>query len=549
MREDGNMKEFFEELIENVKKKKLSKSDFSIQKQLLCKKHKIVKVPTDIEILTHADKEDLNLLKKYLQTKPTRTGSGVAVVAIMGKPSKCPHGKCICCPGGLKSEFGDVPQSYTGKEPATMRAIRTGFDPYVQVFSRLEQYIVTGHNPEKVELIIMGGTFPCLTKAYQESFVASAFKAMNDFSKLFYPKGEFNFDKFRDFFELPGTLQDEKRVKSVISKIKKQKGKAELESEQKKNEKSVIKCVGMTIETRPDFAKEKHVAQMLSLGCTRVEVGVQSVYDSVLEKIERGHTMQDTVDAFKILKDNGFKINAHYMIGLPSSSIKKDIEGLKSLFSDERFRPDMLKIYPCVVTKGTKLYEMWKNKEYNAINTEQAARIISEAKRSVPPYCRIMRIQRDIPSTVIEAGPNMTNLRQYISEKYGINCRCIRCREIKDREIKDPKLCVQDYLASGAEEYFISIEDQDHIVGFCRLRIINDIAFIRELHVYGSAEKIGDSGKVQHRGFGKQLMEKAEKISKEKKVKKIKVISGVGVREYYRKLGYKKEESYMVKKI
>jgi elongator complex protein 3 len=546
------MNEFFSELIESVKQKKLSKDDFSRLKQILCKKYKIVEVPTDIQILTHVKKEDLPFLKKYLKTKPVRTISGVAVVAIMTKPHKCPHGKCVYCPGGVDSAFGNVPQSYTGKEPATMRGIRLGFDPYLQVFSRLEQYIVTGHNPEKVELIIMGGTFPSLPKKYQEEFVAFAFKAMNDFSKLFYKKGNFDFDKFREFFELPGTIYDKERAKNLIVKLKREKGKADLEKEQKRNEKSDIKCVGLTIETRPDYAIEKHAEEMLKLGATRVEIGVQSVFDEVLKKIERGHTVKETIDSFKILKNNGFKINAHYMIGLPGSDKEKDIEGLKALFSDENFRPDMLKIYPCVVTKGTRVYDDWKKGEYKPLTTEEAGEIISEAKRFVPEYCRIMRIQRDIPSTVIEAGPKMTNLRQYVNElmvKKGIKCRCIRCREIKNREIKNPQMKMMEYSASGGKEYFISVEDEDYLIGFCRLRVADDVAFVRELHVYGAAEQIGEKGQVQHRGFGKQLMKKAEEIAKNKRVKKIKVISGVGVREYYRKLGYKREGSYMLKKI
>ncbi len=546
------MNAFFSELIESVKAKKLSKEDFSRLKQILCKKYKIIEVPTDVAILTHADKEDLSFLKKYLKTKPVRTISGVAIVAIMTKPHKCPHGKCTYCPGGVDSAFGDVPQSYTGREPATMRGIRLGFDPYLQVFSRLEQYIVTGHNPDKVELIIMGGTFPSLPKKYQEEFAAFAFKAMNDFSKLFYKKGEFDFDKFRDFFELPGKITDKERGKRIIEKLKKQKKTADLEKEQKLNEKSDIRCVGLTMETRPDYATETQVEEMLKLGATRVEVGVQSIFDDVLKKIERGHTVKETIEAFKILKNNGFKLNAHYMIGLPGSGREKDIEGLKKLFSDENFRPDMLKIYPCIVTKGTRVYDDWKKGEYKALTTEEAGEIISEAKRIVPEYCRIMRIQRDIPSTVIEAGPKMTNLRQYVKElmdKKGITCRCIRCREIQNREIKNPELKVLEYDASGGKEYFISIEENDFIIGFCRLRIADGTAFVRELHVYGSAEEIGEKGQTQHRGFGKQLMKKAEEIAKKNKVKKIKVISGVGVREYYRKLGYKKEKEYMVKKV
>jgi len=543
------MNEFFSELIESLKAKKLSKEDFSRLKQILCKKYKIVKVPTDIEILTHAKKEDLTFLKKYLKTKPVRTISGVAVIAAMTKPIKCPHGKCVYCPGGVGSAFGDVPQSYTGREPAAMRAIRNKFDAYAQVFSRLEQYIVTGHNPEKAELIIMGGTFPSFPKKYQQDFAAYCFKAMNDFSKMFYKKGEFDFDKFREFFELPGTIKDEKRVKRILAKIKKLRGKADLKKEQDRNEKSAIRCVGMTIETRPDYCSEKEAKFMRELGATRVEIGVQSLFDDVLKKIERGHTVKETIEAFRTLKNFGYKINAHYMIGLPGSDRKKDIEGLKMLFEDENFKPDMLKIYPCVVTKGTKAYDLWKKGEFNPLNSEEAAEIIAEMKKFVPEYCRIMRIQRDIPSTVIEAGPNITNLRQLVAKK-GIKCRCIRCREIKKSEIKNPKLKVAEYSASGGKEYFISVEDNDKLIGFCRLRVIGDLAFVRELHVYGTAENIGESsGNVQHRGFGKQLMQKAEEIAAKNKVKKIKVISGIGVKEYYKKLGYKEEETYMVKKI
>jgi len=546
---------FFRELIETIKDKKIKKDDLSKVKHILCRKHNITKVPTDIEILTNANKKDLEILKKYLKTKPIRTISGVAVVAIMAKPSKCPHGKCIYCPGGVDSHFGDVPQSYTGKEPATMRGLRANFDPYVQVFSRLEQYVVTGHNPDKVELIVMGGTFPALPKKYQESFVAFALKAMNDFSRLFYKNRNFDFDRFRDFFELPGGVKDAKRVKKIFGKIKKMGKTANLETEQKRNEKSSIRCVGLTIETRADYATEKECREMLRLGCTRVELGVQSVFPDVLEKIERGHGIKTTIDAFKTLKDFGFKINAHYMLGLPGSSEKTDIEGLRKLFSDENFRPDMLKIYPCLVINGTKLYDLWKDGEYKAITTEQAAEIISESKKNVPEYCRIMRIQRDIPSNAISAGPIMTNLRQYIDgimKQKGIACRCIRCREIKESEIKNPEIKIMEYYASGGKEFFISAEENDKIIGFCRLRFPSnnqDVAFVRELHVYGPAEKIGESGQVQHAGFGKKLLKKAEEIAEKNKKKKILVISGVGVREYYRKLGYKKEKNYMIKKI
>ncbi|MBN2458685.1 tRNA uridine(34) 5-carboxymethylaminomethyl modification radical SAM/GNAT enzyme Elp3 [Candidatus Woesearchaeota archaeon] len=561
-------KDFFREIISYVKKAKPQKDKLMKEKVRLCSKHKAAKIPTDIEVLLHADKKDLAFLKKYLQTKPTRTISGVAVIAIMTAPFKCPHGKCTMCPGGIQSEFGDVPQSYTGKEPATLRAIRNKYDSYLQVFNRLEQYIVLGQSPEKVELIIMGGTFPSFPKNYQEEFVYYAFKAMNDFSKMFYSSpGELDIIKFRKFFELPGKIGSAARVKSIHEKLLKMKkaGKKSLESEQKKNETSNIRCVGLTIETRPDYAKLSHANEMLRLGCTRVELGVQSVYDDALTRVERGHDVAESVAATKALKDLGFKINYHMMLGLPGVDFLHDMLGLKKLFDDSRFRPDMLKLYPCMVLRGTKLHEQWKSGLYKPLTTEQAAKLISEFKKHVPEYVRIMRVQRDIPTEQTEAGVDKTNLRQMISaqmKRQGTTCRCIRCREIKGEAIKGKvELKVNEYLASGGTEYFISLENHDSIVGFCRLRfpsqalrkeIANDSALIRELHVYGASVALGAKGKgsdAQHKGFGKQLLKEAESIAKKAGRKKMVVISGVGARDYYRKLGYRKEGPYMSRQI
>jgi elongator complex protein 3 len=561
-------KDFFNEVIEYVKEHKPSKDKLSKEKVRLCSKHKLNKIPTDIEVLLHAKKQELAFLKKYLQTKPTRTISGVAVVAIMTKPMPCPHGKCFQCPGGVESAFGDVPQSYTGKEPATLRAIRNNYDSYLQVFNRLEQYVVLGQNPEKVELIIMGGTFPSFTKNYQEEFIYYAFKAMNDFSKLFYnKKNELDIIKFKEFFGLPGEVGNKKRVDSIHKRLfalksKYKKKKNILETEQIFNEKSNIKCVGLTIETRPDYARLEHCNQMLRLGCTRVELGVQSVYDDALTKINRGHDVKESITATRTLKDLGFKINYHMMLGMPGVNFLQDITGLKQLFDNQNFRPDMLKLYPCMVLKGTRLYDDWKQGFYKPLTTEQAARIIIDFKKTVPEYVRIMRVQRDIPTKMTEAGVDMTNLRQHVSErmqKEKLTCRCIRCREIKGKEIKGKvELKQNDYLASGGTEYFISLENNDNIIGFCRLRfpsqslrpeIAKDSALIRELHVYGAAVKIGAKGKVQHKGFGKILLLEAEKIAKKARKRKIVIISGVGVRGYYRKLGYEKEGPYMVKRL
>jgi len=559
------MEEFYKELIRIIKKEKPDKNKLNKIKIKLCNKYKLGRIPTDIEILIHAKKKD-NL---KLITKPTRTLSGVAVIAIMTSPKKCPHGKCIYCPGGPKSYFGNIPQSYTGKEPATMRAIRNRYDPYLQIFNRLEQYILLGHVPEKIELIIMGGTFPSFDKRYQENFIKYSFKALNDFSKMFFKNNIFLIDKFKKFFELPGEVADKKRVSNIHKKLLKLRGSCSLENEQKKNESGKIRCVGLTIETRPDYGMLKQGNEMLKLGCTRVELGIQTTDNRILKKIERGHSVEDSITSTKILKDLGFKINYHVMPALPGSNLKKDLEMLKELFNNENFRPDMLKIYPCMVMKGTKLYRLWKQGKYKPITTKQAAKLIAKFKEYVPEYCRIMRVQRDIPTYATEAGVDRTNLRQYVSEqlkKENIKCRCIRCREIgiasKKRKIKPEKieLKILLYEANNGNEFFISAvyPKQDLLLGFCRLRfpsgslrkeITKDSVLIRELHVYGKLTELGKKGSIQHKGLGKQLLKKAEQIAKQNKKKKIVVISGVGVRNYYKKLGYKQEGPYMVKKL
>jgi len=564
--------EYIKELYEEILEHKLDKTEISRLKVRLCKKYGVKKIPTDIEIyLSNSDPK----IKSLLQSKPTRSISGVVPVAIMTKPSKCPHGKCKMCPGGLDSEFGDVPQSYTGKEPATMRAIRANYDPYIQVFNRLEQFVVLGHNPEKVELIIMGGTFIAQDKDYVETFVKDAFCAMNDFSKLFYQNKEIDMDKFKEFFEMPGEVGSKDRVKRIHNKLRVMKESGEgnilenelgsrlfaLEKEQVRNETSQIRCVGLTIETRPDYGFKEHGNEMLRLGCTRVELGIQSTDDQALKSIERGHSLQDNIKSIKELKDLGFKLNFHYMLGLPGVSKQEDIDNFKKLFSEPEFQPDMLKIYPCMVLKGTKLYQEWKDKKFNPITTEEAAELIVECKKYIPKYCRVMRVQRDIPTYRTEAGVDKTNLRQYVDnlmKKKNVKCNCIRCREIKEELKETDKINydVIEYDSSEGKEFFIEANVNDKLLGFCRLRfpsqqlrgeITEDSSIIRELHVYGQALSVGEKGKIQHKGVGKELLKIAEKISKENDKNKIVVISGVGVREYYKKLGYNKEGPYVVK--
>ncbi len=340
--------------------------------------------------------------------------------------------------------------------------------------------------------------------------------------------------------------------------------------EQERNETANIRCVGLTVETKPDWGFAIHGNSLLEFGVTRIELGVQSVYEEPLHITNRGHTRTDTLKSIRELRNLGFKLNFHYMLGLPKTTKEMDIVGLRELFSDPAYRPDMLKIYPCMVLKGTPLYHTWKAGKYYPMTTATAAEIIADFMQSIPPYCRIMRVQRDIPTYITEAGVDRTNLRQYIEKiiaEKKIVTQEIRAREIggilkKNPEIQlhAPEIVVMEYEASGGKDFFISFEDTNNNVlfGFVRLRFpsqclrkeINPAtALIRELHVFGEAAAFGTKGTVQHKGFGKQLLKKAEEIAKQHGKEKIVVISAVGAREYYKKFGYKKEGPYMTKSV
>lgn len=564
--DETKMNTALQELTEKIKEENITtQSALNTLKKDIAKKYGMKKTHTNIEILLSLPKEKRAEFKKILLSKPTRTISGVSPVAVMTQPARCPHGKCTFCPGGINSPWGDVPQSYTGHEPATMRGIRNGYDSYLQVFNRLQQYVLLGHTFDKIEIIIMGGTFTATEKEYQDEFIYGLYKAMNDFSKLFFKGKEFDYDKFKEFFELPGKMEDKEREKNIKLKLleKKNSTLSTIKQEQEKNETSNVRCVALCIETKPDWGFLEHGNTMLEQGCTRVELGIQSVYDDVLKHVHRGHASKDSKKSIQILRDLGFKINFHYMPGLPLTDRERDLEGMKRLFSDPAYKPDMIKMYPCMVGPGTALYRQWKKEEFEPITTEEAASRIMEWKKEVPEYCRIQRVQRDVPTKYWEAGVDRTNLRQFTHQKYDVNCRCIRCREPKGRKINWDKVEIKviEYEASNGKEFFISAEDIDNdlLIGFCRLRfpaeflrkeITEESTLVRELHVYGTATAIGDEGVVQHKGFGKRLMEKAEEISSKNGKKKMVVISGVGVRKYYQdKLGYMKEGPYMVKEI
>jgi len=552
------MNEFYQEILALLKDNSLSKEDAQKKKHELCKKHHIAEVPSDIQILLQG-KERPNLV-----TKPVRSTSGVSVIALMTAPFNCPHGKCTFCPGGLNSPFGDVPQSYTGNEPSTMRGIRNFYDPYLIAFNRLEQYIATGHLPQKIEAIIMGGTFPAMPKQYQEDFITFTFKAMNDFGELFLKNG-IAFEKYKEFFEMPGEFSNAERVKRIQQRVLELKGKSSLEAEQLRNEKSPVRCVALCIETKPDWCFEEHINAMLRFGTTRVELGVQCLTEEVLKKTNRGHTLADTVKATQLMKDSLLKVGYHMMPGLPGQTKEQDVDMFRELFENADFMPDALKIYPTTVIRGTGIYQQWKKGVYTPHTVEDIAECIISAKKHVPSWCRIMRVQRDIPSTVIDAGPNMTNIRQLISEKMnkrGLKCRCIRCREPKNRHVDwdSIKIVEQEYEASGGKEFFISAEDtkNDILLGFCRLRfpsrpfrpeITPESAGVRELHVYGTATPFGETGSVQHKGLGAKMLLRAEEIAKSNEKKKMLIIAGIGTREYYRKFGYETEGVYVSKRL
>ena len=359
--------------------------------------------------------------------------------------------------------------------------------------------------------------------------------------------------------------------------------------EQKKNEKAKYKIIGITLETRPDYINEKELIEMRELGATRVELGVQVVDDRILAKNNRGHGVKEIAEATALLRAFGFKITYHLMPGLPGATAKKDLELFKKLFTDERFQPDQIKFYPTVVTRGSKLYQWWKEGKYKPYSEKVLRQLILDCKKVVPEYVRIIRLIRDIPEESIVAGNVITNLRQVIQQE-GVVCRCIRCREARDKKVsaKDLKLNIQKYSASGGTEYFISFDSLDGqtLLGFCRLRLpslviarssaserrsnpvesskseiasrgarndnfifLNTSAIVRELHVYGELTPTGSKKKTQHGGLGKKLLASAEKIARQNGYNEIAVISGVGVRDYYKKFGYQLKNSYLWKKL
>lgn len=504
---------------ELIRARAKTREDLSVIKRKIAKKHKST-LPDNIsllkiyhELLKNKRIKPSETIRGLLVTRPVRSLSGIVNVSVLTKPYPCP-GKCIFCP----TQKG-VPKSYLSSEPAVMRAILNKYDPYKQVKMRLGALKNAGHPTDKVDLRTVGGTWSFYKEKYQIWFVKRCFDACN-----------------------------EKTSKN-------------LKTAQRLNEKAKHRITGISIETRPDFIDKKEIKRLRELGITRVELGVESIYQDVLLKNKRGHGVESIIQATRLLKDAGFKICYQMMPNLFGSNLEKDEKMFKTLFSDSDFQPDLLKIYPCAILKGTFLHRLWKKKKYRPYTEKQLMGLIRRIKENIPRYVRIQRITRDIPSRDIISGPaKISNLRQLLSfdsKKRGWKCKCIRCREVgKNYNPKEKlKMFRENYAASGGKEIFLTFEDRkrERLYSLLRLRISSDgQAIIREVHTYGQLSPLaGKSGKSpQHKGLGKKLIKEAEKIAeKEFKKDEISVISGIGVKNYYKKLGYKIKNTYMAKRL
>mmetsp|Transcript_16028 Transcript_16028/g.48090 ORF Transcript_16028/g.48090 Transcript_16028/m.48090 type:complete len:578 (-) Transcript_16028:587-2320(-) len=507
-----------------------------------CAKYSLARAPKLVEIISAVPDDFRDILLPRLRAKPVRTASGIAVVAVMSKPHRCPHiattgNVCVYCPGGPDSDFEYSTQSYTGYEPTSMRAIRARYNPYVQARGRVDQLRKLGHSVDKVEFILMGGTFMSMPADYRDYFIRNLHDALSGHSST-----------------------------SV--------GEAVAYSEQ-----SRTKCIGLTIETRPDYCLPPHLAQMLSYGCTRLEVGLQSTYEDVARDTNRGHTVASVGECFRMAKNAGFKVIAHMMPDLPNVGWERDLESFREFFENPDFRSDGLKVYPTLVIRGTGLYELWKQGLYRNYPPDKLVDLVARIMALVPPWVRIYRIQRDIPMPLVTSGVEKGNLRELSLARMGqlgLKCRDVRTREAGIQDIhhqvkpEEVELVRRDYCANGGWETFLAYEDvrQDILVGLLRLRrcfgpgagppaerqagLRGRSSVVRELHVYGTAVAVHarDAGKHQHQGYGTLLMEEAERIAQvEHRSTKLAVISGVGTRHYYRRLGYHLEGPYMVKAL
>jgi elongator complex protein 3 len=458
-----------------------------------------------------------------IRRKPSRSLSGVAIVAVMTAPAACPHGRCTYCPGGVENRS---PQSYTGEEPSALRGAQFAYDARRITENRLATLESIGHATSKVEVIVMGGTFPARPLAYQTTVFKGIFDGLNG---------------------------------SVAPSV------AEA---QDRNESAERRCVSLTVETRPDWCDGRILPFLLDSGVTRVELGVECLHPEVLARVNRAHGVDDVAVATREARDRGLKVCYHWMLGLPGMDPAKDLADFERLFASEEFRPDMLKIYPTLVLPGTELYEDWKAGRYAPYELDAAADLLAEMKRRLPPWVRIQRIQRDIPARLIAAGVRTSNIRQHALRRLaarGERCRCLRCREAGRRGTPPAAAFELDeiaYPAGGGMEHFLQWQEpgSECLAGFLRLRVPSSrtdgglrAPVIRELKVVGREVAIGASGAesdaYQHRGFGRSLVERAEAIARSAGFDAIHVLSAVGTREYYRRLGFAPEGPHMTKPL
>jgi elongator complex protein 3 len=526
-----------------------------------------------------------------LRLKPIRTSSGVTPVTILTKPFPCP-GECIFCPNDVR-----MPKSYLRDEPGAQRAEQNGFDPYLQTMSRLRAYYNTGHPTDKIELIVLGGTWSFYPESYQVWFIRRAFDALHDFgagidrsaevSALLHDASQLHPERnavqvFMDGAQLDRTYNqvvqaiysDEmhrsralaqqvaagQRSRTVIDEYA---AWEELEAAHRRNEDAPVRCVGLVIETRPDHLDAAEVVRIRRLGCTKVQIGIQSLDDAVLRLNRRGHTVEATRRAFRLLRAAGFKIHAHWMPNLYGSSPEADLRDFARLFDDPDFRPDELKIYPCSLIESAELMRPYRAGLWRPYTHDELLAVIVGCLRAAPEYCRLTRIIRDIPGTDIVAGNQLTNFRQVAEEalhRQGGRAQDIRAREIRRAQIDPTALTLDEmrYASSTGEEVFLQyiLPADRAIAGFLRLALprqdapqpdeLIGAAVVREVHVYGQAIGIGETapGRAQHAGLGARLLERAAQIAFAAGYARLAVISAVGTRGYYRKRGFTDGQLY-----
>lgn len=511
--------------------------------------------------------EDPELLTK-LRMKPTRSISGVTIVTVLTKPFPCP-GHCIYCPNDVR-----MPKSYLSDEPGAQRAERNDFDPYLQTYNRLLALKNIGHNVNKIELIILGGTWSFYPEHYQIWFVKECFRAMNDFG-IRDGRKDIQTKIITEEADRIPALGEDGRLRSyneIMSLVEKQEGKRlldptesatweELTKQHSQNEHALSRCVGLVIETRPDYIDEEEAVRLRRLGATKIQIGIQTLDDEIQTLNMRGHGRKETENAIKILRLAGFKIHGHWMPNLHGSTVEKDIRDYQRLWESE-ISPDELKIYPTSIIEHTELFELYKRGKYLPYSYDELLSVLTSIMPKTPRYCRLTRVVRDIPSPDIVAGNKLTNFRQIVEEqlkKDGNPCQCIRCREIKETTIraKDLEKEVIEYTTPVSREFFLSFrtKDTDKITGFLRLSLptvknfqteLEGESMIREIHVYGQVVGIGtrSEGRPQHLGQGSSLIELAKGISKKAGYDGMAVISSIGTREYYRKKGFENGELY-----